>query len=306
MGGDRALLLSSVWESAASFALVFLALLLLRIPPLPAALTAVAGISVSPVVLLATVRELGAQGPMTRRALNLVALNHVMAFLAYAAVLPFLHYAEHQKLASTLIEPFYQLLGSALVAFLLFRLLMLARRWTGENGADHFLLSAGVIVLGVGVAELLSLSGLLTLFSLGLMVRNLDGRSNPDTVDFGQAGEIFVIVLFVVVGAKLEIKEPGAIWWAALAFVAARFAGKWLAVSAISKQFGLPALQAESLGLTLLPMAGMAIGLAHAVSQMYPGAGQTFSAIVLAAVAIVETVSPSVTEYALKRMGEAA
>ena len=41
--GDRALLLSSVWESIASFALVFLTLLLLRIPPLPAALTAVAG-----------------------------------------------------------------------------------------------------------------------------------------------------------------------------------------------------------------------------------------------------------------------
>ena len=51
-------------------------------------------------------------------------------------------------------------------------------------------------------------------------------------------------------------------------------------------------------------MAGLAIGLTEATSQLYPEFSKELSAIILGSVAILETVGPIVTEFALKRAGE--
>lgn len=72
----------------------------------------------------------------------------------------------------------------------------------------------------------------------------------------------------------------------------------------LARPSGLTLGQGNLLSLTLAPMAGMAIGLAQSTSNMYPEFASTLSAIVLASVAILETVGPIATEFALKKAGE--
>ena len=52
-------------------------------------------------------------------------------------------------------------------------------------------------------------------------------------------------------------------------------------------------------GLILLPMAGMAIGLANNVTAQFPILGAEVASIVLAAVAVFETIGPPVVAKAL-------
>jgi Kef-type K+ transport system membrane component KefB len=110
-------------------------------------------------------------------------------------------------------------------------------------------------------------------------------------------------VLFVVAGAKLRIEDVSIAGLSAVMFVLARFAGKCLGVMVLAR--GVADLrQAGLTALTLVPMAGMAIGLTQSTAQMYPQFAATLSPIVLGAIAILETLGPIATEFALKRSGE--
>ena len=58
------------------------------------------------------------------------------------------------------------------------------------------------------------------------------------------------------------------------------------------------------LGLTLLPQAGVAIGMATLVSAQFPQFGAQVNAIVLAATLVYELVGPVITKIALTKAGE--
>ena len=79
---------------------------------LPAAVIGTIAISSSPAVLIHVAHELGASGPVTTRSMSLVALNNVIAFMAFAAVLPAPR-AGRSALSIMIGAPLYQVLGSA-------------------------------------------------------------------------------------------------------------------------------------------------------------------------------------------------
>jgi hypothetical protein len=69
--------------------------------------------------------------------------------------------------------------------------------------------------------------------------------------------------------------------------------------------FGTPHRSATAAGLMLVPMAGLAIGLVQTTSLLMPELGGRVAAIVLAAVAIFETIGPPLVAFALRLCGEA-
>jgi Kef-type K+ transport system membrane component KefB len=299
----KGLLGASLLESALSFALVFGVLYTLEIAPLPAALAAAIGISSSPAVVLMVVKELDASGPLTDRTLMLVALNNILSFLAYTALLPFLHYAQAADWNTVLLQPVYKLSMSVLLAWVLAKILLGLARLVGNSEGLQFSLLIGVIVGGIGLAKALEASNLLALLAMGGFARQLDVKKALMDVDFGHGGQLFFVILFVVAGANLHIHDLMTAGWAAVGFVVARFAGKALGALMLVRT-GLPRDKAGLASLTLLPMAGMAIGLTQSTSAMYPQFAATLTAIVLGAIAILETLGPIATEYALKRGGE--
>ena len=162
----------------------------------------------------------------------------------------------------------------------------------------------GLIISAIGLAKLFSCSNLLTLLALGIMARNLDIHNELMDIEFGHGGEIFFVLLFVIAGANLHLKELASVGWAAIAFVGIRFIGKTAGLLLLTPFSPLSIKQSSLLSLTLVPMAGLAIGLTEATSQLYPEFSKELSAIILGSVAILETVGPIVTEFALKRAGE--
>lgn len=300
---DVRLLGVSLVESLASFLAIFLALIQFHVAPINAALAAALGISASPAVLLLVVRELGSSGPVTERALKLVALNNVISFLAFICLLPVLHYVQSASVFTMVLEPLYVLFGSLLLAAALAGLLIATGRFVlrgGEGANDRFPVLIGFIGLAVGAAKMLEVSELMTLLAFGIMTRTFDRQGKVSKTEFGPGAELFFVILFVVAGANLHLAELLHVGWAAVAFVVARCVAKWLAVSGMGPVTGITHRQAGALGLTMVPMAGLAIGLAQTIQHTYPQFGATLGAIVLAAIAILETIGPIATEAALK------
>jgi len=299
----KGLMAASLLESVLSFGLVFAVLTALGIAPLPAALAAAIGISSSPAVVLMVVKELDASGPLTDRTLMLVALNNILSFLAYTLLLPFLHYAESAGWETVVLQPVYKLATSILLAWFLAKVLLSLARMVGNSEGLQFALLIGVIVGGIGLAKALEASELLTMLAIGGFARDLDKKKALLDVDFGHGGQIFFVILFVVAGANLHVHDLMTAGWAAVGFVVARFVGKALGVMVLVRT-GMTREKAGLASLTLLPMAGMAIGLTQSTAQMYPHFATTITAIVLGAIAILETLGPIATEFALKRSGE--
>lgn len=301
---DKSLVAIALCESALTFGVVYVSLGWLGIDGLPAAVIATVAISSSPAVLIHVAHELGARGPVTDRSMSLVALNNVIAFIAFAAMLPALYGRSAAPLPIMIGAPIYQVLGSAALGGVMGVLLHLAARKTRAAQQYQLALVIGGVMMTVGAALVLNLSALFAPLMLGMVVRSLERRNLVADIEFGPAFELFFIVLFVYAGANMHVAEMVEYWPAALIFVVGRGLAKWAGVTAAATAFGTPVRQAATSGLLLLPMAGLAIGLVNTTVALFPREGLIVSSVVLAAVAILETIGPPIAARALRWSGD--
>jgi len=136
-------------------------------------------------------------------------------------------------------------------------------------------------------------------------VNNLDRRRALVPVEFGAAAQLFFVVLFVFAGASLRFAELSGAWQIAAALVLARFAGKFLAIVALSRANGISVRQGSLLGVSQLPMSALALALVHSSALVHPDFVARVGAVVLGAVAVLEILGPIAAHWAIRRAGEA-
>jgi Kef-type K+ transport system membrane component KefB len=302
---NRWLFAAAVAESALSLWAIYAALLAFGFAPLLAASAAAIGTATSPAVVLLVAHELRAAGQVTERMLLLTAVNCVFAYVALTLLLPVLHLQHAAAWSLVVLHPAWLLGGSVLAGAGASYVLLALARWLGKREDRQFILLVGVVVLAVGAARSLNLSVVVTLLTLGLLARNLDRRHVLLPLRFGYGGQLFFVILFVLTGASLQFAPPGAVGLAVAAFIAARFAGKALALLALGRLSGMSAASAGLLSLALLPMSGTAVVMVLDTAALYPEFGGELAAVVLSAVAVLALLGPIATQFALKRAGEA-
>ena len=161
----------------------------------------------------------------------------------------------------------------------------------------RFAMVVGAVMLTLGLAQALQVSGLFAGLALGIACRWMQGRGKITRIGFEGGGDVFFIVLHL--HAVLQHAPL------ALAFVAARVLAKAGTVYGCGRLLGGTHTQSAASGLLLLPMAGLAIGLVQTTTQLAPALGAEVGAIILAAVAVFETIGPPIAAYAMRLSGEA-
>jgi Kef-type K+ transport system membrane component KefB len=275
-----------------------------EIRPLYAAVAAAIGISSSPAIVMLVARELRAEGQVTERALNLVAINSVVAFVLVTMLLSWIHREYQAGWFVMLLHPIYILVGSLFAGFLAATLVLALARWFGKQAELHIALLLAVVVLLVGVVEALKLSMLIALLTYGVLVRNLDDEHVLMPVDIGRFGQIFFIVLFVTTGAMLQITDVIAGGAVAVVYIAARFVGKSIGVLSFAHLSGIRPGSGGMISIALVPMSGIALAMTYSATRLYPAFGAQLATIVLAAALILELVGPLAVQFALTHAGE--
>ncbi len=302
---DPWLLLMAIAESTLSFACMFGALVWFDIRPLYAAVAAAIGVSSSPAIVILVARELRAEGQVTERALNLVAINSVVAFVFVTMLLSWIHREYQAGWLVMVLHPFYILVGSVFAGYLASALVLPLARWFGKQAELHAALLLAMVIALVGTVEMLKLSGLIALLTFGVLVRNLDEKHVLMPVDIDRVGQIFFIVLFVTTGAMLQITDVVTGGAVAVIYIAARFVGKSIGVLSFAHLSGIRAGSGGLLSIALLPMSGIALAMTHHTTTLYPAFGAQLATIVLAAVLILELIGPLAVQFALTHAGEA-
>ncbi len=302
---DRWLLATGLLESALSFAFVYYALVFFEVESLYAAVAAAIGVSTSPAVVMLVAQELRAEGQVTERALNLVAINSVVAFVLVTMLLSWIHHEYRTGWQVAVLHPVYLFGGSLLLGYLAFTMALSLSRWLGKSAERQFVVTLALIIATIGAARMLELSGLIALLAFGVLTRNFDARHDLMTVDISAVGKLFFVVLFVVGGATLQPLQFAAGGALALVYILARFAGKSLGVMSLAYFSGVRPGAAGLLCLALTPMSGLALVMVHGTASLYPEFAARLASIVFSAALIMELVGPLAVQFALRHAGEA-
>ena len=300
---DGWLLASGLAECLLSFVLVYATLRIFDVAPVYAATAAAIAMSTSPAVLLMIVHDQGAKGPLTERMLTLTGFNNVIAFLAVTVLFGFVH-LEYQASWWGALQPFYLIFGSVALGYLAFVVGRWLARWFGKREDIQFIMLLGLIVATVGLALSYKFSVVLALLAFGVFAKNLDRQHDLMAVEFGPGGQLFLVVLFVITGAGLQLSELAVAGALGLVFVLARLVGKVAGLAIFAPLSGLTQKKSALLGVGMMPMSAIAVVMVQGASQLYPEFGAKLSSIVLSAVVILELAGPLATQWALRKAGE--
>ncbi|MDP5008188.1 MAG: cation:proton antiporter, partial [Glaciimonas sp.] len=197
---EKWLLGTVLLSSILCFIFVSSALIWIGIPKVVALLSGVLAIATAPAVIMVVVRDLKAEGQVTRRLAAMTALNNFVAILAAYALLPVMAHEGATPFSTLLAHTAYSLCGSLLLVFITYRLMIPLARLLGRQRSSQFVLVIAMITLTIGAAHALQLPVVLTMLIFAIMSKNLDRQYDLMELEFGIAHELFIVMLFVTVG----------------------------------------------------------------------------------------------------------
>jgi len=300
----RPVLAMSLGEVVITALLMFTTLLLLGYSPEIALLLAGIAPATAPAASVDVVHESGAQGKFTDTLLGIVAIDDAWGLLVFSILLAVAGLVGGQESAAgTLASGVWELGGAILLgaALGLPTAYLTGRIRPGEPTQAEAL---GVVLLAAGVAEWLGVSHILSAMVLGAVVANLASHHERPFHAIEGIEWPFLILFFLLAGAALHLEALAQAGILAALYIGLRIAGRLIGTRLGGRLSGTEPVIRRWIGLTLLPQAGVAIGMALAASQHFPELRDLILPVVLGATVIFELVGPVVTRWTLGRVGD--
>ncbi len=295
-------------------ALIGLHLLFPHVLSLPAAITlgAIAS-ATAPAATLMVVRQYKAEGPLTRLLMLVVAIDDAVGLLLFSISFGIATALENGSvsLLGVVVEPVLEIVLSlglgAIMGILLDKL-----ECFFHSGSKRLALSVGFVLLTVGLSMLkFDIGGVHIGFSL-LLVCMMTGTvfcnvcdTSEELMDRVESWTVPINILFFVIsGAELDLNilvNPLTLVVGIL-YILSRSAGKYVGSYSSCKLTRCSPSITRHLGITLLPQAGVALGMALTAANLSDGG--TVRNVVLFSVLIYELVGPALTKRSLTLAGE--
>lgn len=281
----------------------------------PAAITlgAIAA-ATAPAATLMVVRQYKAKGPLTDILLPIVALDDAVGLVIFAISFGIAKSLTSGKIdiLSVLAEPILEVILSLALGFVMGFLFNLTEKLF-HSRSKRMSISITFVLLTVAITKLefevggihLGFSSLLSCMMLGTVFCNVCDVSE-ELMDRTERWTAPLYVLFFVLsGAELDfgVIADIAIIGIGLVYIVSRSAGKYLGASWSSKLVKCKDTIVKYLGITLLPQAGVALGMS-VMAESLGADGSIIRNIILFSVLIYELVGPTLTKIALTKAGE--
>ena len=296
--------------------IVLICLHLLRpdVLTLPVAVTlgAIAS-ATAPAATLMVVRQYKAQGPLTSLLLLVVAIDDAVGLVLFSASFGIARALEQStiSLMAVVLEPVIEIILSLGLGALTGLVLYWVERFF-HSRSKRLSVSVAFVLLAVGLSAIkFTIGGVHCGFSL-LLVCMMTGTVFCNICDFSEElmGRVeswtapLNILFFVLSGAELDLNiltNPLALL-VGVSYIAARSSGKIGGALVSCRLTGCNEKITKNLGVTLLPQAGVALGMAMTAASLSGGA--MVRNVVLFSVLIYELVGPMLTKIALTKAGE--
>jgi Kef-type K+ transport system membrane component KefB len=276
---------------------------------LAAVILLLGGISVAtaPAASMAIVHELRARGPLTTTLLGVVALDDALCILIFSAALTAAGHltgtseANYAVLLMGVVEVCGSLVLGLLGGFLLSRALS-----PGKRADANLLFILGAIFLVSSLADNFGFSPLLANMMMGFFIINKIPHADDLFHQLDLMEELIFCLFFSLAAAHFNLAVLISSATLAVILLVGRFTGKLIGAYLGGIFSGAPPQVAKFLGLTLLPQAGVALGLIFlARPMMPPEIFDLMLSAMLASIILNEIISPPLVKWALTKAGEA-
>ena len=280
-------------------------LIVLGVPVPEALLLGAIALATAPAATLMVVRQYKANGPVTQMLLPVVAMDDALGLMVFsisssiaAALL-----GGEMTVQSMLVAPLAEIVGSLALGSALGFVLGYCSRFFASRG-NKLALSIALVLAGVGLCDMWGLSSLLVCMMIGAVMVNISQQHEVLMEQCDRFTPPLFLLFFVLSGAQLDLTVLPVVGLTGICYLLLRSIGKWCGT-----MLGALCVHADGnirkyLGLTLLPQAGVAIGMSQLVSIKFPALASQINTIVLAGVLVFELVGPIVTKLALTKAGE--
>ena len=268
----------------------------------------------APAATLMVVRQYKAKGPLVDLLLPIVALDDAVGLVVFAVsfgIAKAMHVGSFD-LVSILVNPIVEIVLSLGLGALLGAILTKIEKLFNSN-TNRLNMTIAFVFLTVSLAKLefqigpvtVGFSSLLVCMMLGTMFCNLCPLSDELMGKADRWTSPLFALFFVLSGAELELDVFAnlMIVLLGLLYVVARSAGKYLGAYCSARALGCSRSVYHNLGITLLPQAGVALGMCVTARELGE-AGELICNITLFAILIYELVGPMLTKQALQRAGD--
>lgn len=267
----------------------------------------------APAATLMVVRQYKADGPLTRLLMLVVAIDDAIGLLLFSVSFGIATaLADGQvSVLAVVIEPLLEIVLSVALGSLMGWLLNRVERFF-HSRSKRMTISVGFVLLTVGLSMLeFHIGPVHCCFSL-LLVCMMTGTVFCNICDFSEELMERVdgwtmplnVLFFVISGAELDLailSNPVTILIGVI-YIIARSAGKYFGSMSSCKLTRQSKPITDHLGITLLPQAGVALGMAITAATLPDG--HIARNVVLFAVLVYELVGPTLTKRSLLAVGD--
>lgn len=295
-------------------ALIILHLIFPEVLSLPSAISlgAIAA-ATAPAATLMVVRQYQAEGPLTRLLLMVVAIDDAVGLVLFSASFGIARAMEQGGISiiTVAVEPIMEILLSIFLGAVAGAILNRSETYFHSRG-NRISMSVAFVLLTVGLSKAefdigpvhLSFSLLLVCMMTGTVFCNLCDTSAALMERLDRWTTPLSILFFILSGAELDLKilRNPLVLLIGIIFILTRSLGKILGAYGSCALSGCDQKTRKYLGITLLPQAGVALGMAITASTLSDGS--MVRNVVLFAVLVYELIGPTLTKNALIAAGE--
>ena len=287
--------------------------------PLPVAITlgAIAS-ATAPAATLMVVRQYKSKGPLTDLLLPIVALDDAVGLVVFAVSLGVAQAFNGGTLTitSVAVEPLIEIISSLVLGTFMGLILTGLEKLFFSN-SNRLSLTIAFVMLTITLSNmkiqftdelLVTFSPLLVCMMLGTIFCNFSEFS-PDIMErTEQWTSPLYAAFFVISGAELDLgvlRYPSIII-IGLVYILARSLGKYYGARGSCKAMKCDENVTKYLGITLLPQAGVALGMVVTAEVLGDEMSEVIRNIILFSVLVYEIIGPMLTKMALIKAGEVA
>jgi len=307
----RNILIITTIQLLVTFGAVTTALIAFGAPPPMAFLLGAIASATAPAATVAIASELRARGPLVSVLFGVVALDDAFCITLFGFVMAFAAagVAASTAAASTLqmiLHPFREILISAaigaVIGYIVHRIIL-----NRKSNNEIIVVVLGFVLLTSGIALSIHVSALIANMVMGFALVNLSVKNSRITRILEPLTPPIYAAFFALAGTELDIRTLAATGVLGIVYLLARAAGKYGGAYLGAVAAEEPESTRKYLGLSLLPQAGVAIGLILVLQDTpafthLPYMGMMVN-IVLASILVNEVIGPPLTKIALERSG---
>ena len=267
----------------------------------------------APAATLMVVRQYKADGPLTRLLMLVVAIDDAIGLLLFSVSFGIATALAHGQVSimAVAVEPILEILLSLGLGSIMGWLLNWVEQFF-HSRSKRMTISVAFVLLTVGLSMLkFEVAGIHCGFSL-LLVCMMTGTIFCNICDTSEELMNRVdgwtmplnILFFVISGAELDLNvlfQPVTLI-VGMVYILARSAGKYYGANISCRMTKRDKPIVDNLGITLLPQAGVALGMALTAASLPDGV--LARNVVLFAVLVYELIGPSLTKRSLMAVGE--